>query len=403
MSGNASVAGHLPGAFNELQITAWAARLREEVSGPVSLGLVFMTPDFFPLAQPVLEIIRLHAQVPLLVGCSGGSLIAGAHEIENASGISLGLYRLPGARLKALHIRQRQIEEADGPDYWLAETGVGPGQTNGWLVFADPFAVDLEGWLQGWNEAYAPLPILGGLASGRVGAQATQLYLDGDVYEDGAVALSVGGQVGLAGVISQGCTPIGEPWTITRSARNLIYEIANRPAYRVLMDTFSELSPAERERGRGNLFVGLAVNEYLEQFHRGDFLIRNLIGGDPKSGILAVGALPRPGQTIQFQCRDAAAATEDMSLLLERAQANLAGKTLYGACLCTCCGRGTNMFGAPHHDAALVQNKLGPLPVAGFFCNGELGPVGNRNFIHGFTASLALFVGEEEEKPSAAS
>jgi small ligand-binding sensory domain FIST len=152
------------------------------------------------------------------------------------------------------------------------------------------------------------------------------------------------------------------------------------------------LSPEEQKRARGNLFIGLAINEYREEFHRGDFLVRNLLGADPRSGVLAVGAFPRAGQTIQFQRRDAAAAREEMADLLNRARAELAGATIYGGCLCTCNGRGKHLFGKPNHDAQVVQNFFGPLGLTGFFCNGEIGPVGQQNFLHGYTASLALFV-----------
>jgi len=160
----------------------------------------------------------------------------------------------------------------------------------------------------------------------------------------------------------------------------------------VLADTVNQLSAKEQLQTRGNLFIGLVVNEYREDFHRGDFLVRNLLGGDPQSGMLAVGALPRAGQTIQFQRRDAAAANEDMSELLQRARPQLAGTTIYGGCLCCCNGRGKNLFGAPNHDARMVQQQLGEIGLAGFFCNGEIGPVGDKSFLHGYTASLALFV-----------
>jgi len=246
--------------------------------------------------------------------------------------------------------------------------------------------------LHGWNEAYAPLPVLGGLASGDYSEQITQVYLNGDVYEQGGVAISFSGDVSLLGVISQGCTPIGETWTLTKVERNLIHEIGNRPAYEVLVETFNSLAAEDQQKTRGNLFVGLVINEYLEEFHRGDFLVRNLLGADPRTGVVAVGALPRAGQTIQFQRRDSEAATEDMVALLTQAKKHLGVSTVYGGCLCSCNGRGYRLFGRPHHDAALIQQQLGPLGLAGFFCNGEIGPVGDRNFLHGYTASLALFV-----------
>jgi small ligand-binding sensory domain FIST len=252
--------------------------------------------------------------------------------------------------------------------------------------------MDAERWLQSWDQAYKPLPILGGLATGNHPEQQTQVYLNGTVYEEGGVAISVGGDVALAGVISQGCTPIGQPWTITKAERNFIQEIGNRPAYQVLAETVSLLSAEDQNKSRGNLFIGLVVNEYLEEFHRGDFLIRNLIGADPKTGVLAVGALPRTGQTIQFQRRDAEAGTEDVTALLKRTHEQLRGKAIYGGCLCSCNGRGRRLFGTPNHDASHVQEEFGPLGLAGFFCNGEIGPVGEKSFLHGYTASLALFV-----------
>jgi len=388
-----STAAYWEGDFDEDGLRLWAENLRTQLGDrSVSLGLVFMSPKFFPHAQATLEILRVHARIPLLAGCSSTSLVAGSKEIEDATGIVLALYSLPGAELKGFRFTQTQVEAADGQSYWALESGVPPTHTNGWLAFIDPFHLDAENWIRSWNESFAPLPTFGGLASGPVSEQATQIYLNGEVFEDGGVAVSVGGEVKLSGVISQGCTPIGDTWTLTRVEHNLIHQIANRPAYAVLADTVQKLSPADQQKARGNLFIGLVVNEYLEDFHRGDFLVRQLIGGDPNSGVLAVGAQPRAGQTMQFQRRDAAAASEDMRELLERAKTKIGGAMIYGGCLCCCNGRGKNLFGTPDHDAELVQKEIGPLGLAGFFCNGEIGPVGEKNYLHGFTASLALFV-----------
>ena len=388
-----AVAAHWNGPFEERALQTWAEQVRGRLRAPqVSLALVFLTPSFFPHAAHVLEILRVHAQIPLLVGCSSNSLISAGQELEDTAGLALGLYALPGAELQAVHFTQEQVEEANGPGYWHLETGLFPDQTNGCLVFADPFHLNAESWLSGWNEAYPSLPILGGLASGDDSQQFTQLYLNGEVFTEGGVAVFFGGQVKLLSVISQGCTPIGDTWTITKVEGNLIHQIGNRPACEVLVETFDRLSPGEQKKTQGNLFVGLVINEYLEDFQRGDFLIRNLVGADPRSGAIAVGGLPRQGQTLQFQRRDAAAATEDMLALLTRAKARLDNARIYGGCLCSCNGRGHRLFGQPNHDAGLIQEQLGPLGLSGFFCNGEIGPIGDRNFLHGYTASLALFV-----------
>ncbi len=379
--------------MNEAGLADWARRLRARLPAKtVSLGLVFMSPEFFTHAETVLEILRLHAQIPLLAGCSGGGLVANAEELESPNGLVLALYSLPGATLKGFRFTQEQVEAADGEKYWPVETGLAPDKVNGWLAFVDPFHLDGEKWLRSWNQNYSGVPVYGGLASGNFPEPHAQVYLNGEVFEDGGVAIAVGGDVALAGVISQGCTPIGEAWTLTRVEQNLIRNIANRPAYTVLTETVQSLPAEEQRKVQGNLHIGLVVNEYLEDFHRGDFLVRNLLGGDPNSGVLAVGALPRMGQTIQFQRRDAAAASEDLNELLAREKTRLAGTEIYGGCLFCCNGRGKNLFGRPSHDAELVQAHFGPTGIAGFFCNGEIGPIGDKNFLHGFTASLALFV-----------
>ncbi len=393
MSEEHSIAAYWSDGLNEDGLADWARRLRARLPAKeVSLGLVFMSPKFFADAQQVLEILRVHAQIPLLAGCSGGGLVANSEELESAGGLVLALYSLPGATLKGVRFTQEQVTAADGDHYWPVETGMTKDKVNGWLAFVDPFHLDGENWLRSWNQSYASVPVYGGLASGNYPEPLTQLYLNGEVFEDGGVAIAVGGEVTLAGVISQGCTPIGEAWTLTRVEQNLIRNIANRPAYAVLSETVQQLSADEQRKVQGNLHIGLVVNEYLDEFHRGDFLVRNLLGGDPNSGVLAVGALPRMGQTIQFQRRDAAAASEDLSELLARAKTDLAHTEVYGGCLFCCNGRGKNLFGRTSHDAELVQAHFGPTGIAGIFCNGEIGPVGDKNFLHGFTASIALFV-----------
>ncbi len=388
-----SVTGQWEGGFDEPALRRWAESLRASLrTPPVSLGLVFMSPEWFDDAEEALEVLRVHAQIPLLVGCSSAGLIVNRQEIEGVPGLALGLYHLPGAELRAVHFSQEEVEAAaEETAHWVRVTGVRPGDTTGWLVFADPFHLDGETWLAQWNETYPGLPVLGGLASGRASEQRTQVYWNGAVHEAGAVALSVGGAVELLGGVSQGATPIGQPWTITRAQGNLIQEIGNRPAYQVLADTFNGLSGEEQKRAQGNLLVGFVANEYQEEFQRGDFLIRNLLGGDPKSGVLAVGARPRPGQSLQFQCRDPEAATEDLLESFTRTRDAVGDRPLYGGCLCLCNGRGRRLFQRQNHDAELTQEVFGPLGVTGFFGSGEMGPLAGRNYLHGYTASLALF------------
>lgn len=325
-----------------------------------------------------------------IVGCSGQGIIGSEREIEGDPALALLALRLPGAEVRPVRITQDDIQRCASPEDWRSLAGVAPDRVSAWVLFADPFTIDAEALLAGLSGAYPRTPVVGGMASGDFQQRRTHVFLNRHVYPNGAVALALGGAYRLRTVVSQGCMPIGRPWTITGADGQLIHTIAQRPAYDVLVDTLKALPPDVQDRARGNLLVGLAMDEYREELGRGDFLIRNIVGVDLNGGALAVSAFPRVGQTIQFQIRDRATADQDLNELLSAAAQS--PRQPVAALLCSCNGRGVGLFGAPDHDAAVLARRLGPLPVAGFFCSGEIGPVGSRNFLHGFTASIALIV-----------
>ncbi len=329
----------------------------------------------------------------VLIGCSGQGVIGLAREIEDEPALSLLALRLPGAVLRPAHITQADLERYQRPEQWNTLTGI-PQSVNALLLFADPFTLDAERLLAVLSHAYPGIPLVGGMASGDQDRRQTHLFLNGDVYDHGAVALALGGAYMVRTIVSQGATPIGEPWIITGAEGQVIHTIARRPAYEVLVETLRELPAEMQARARGNLLVGLAMDEYQQEFRRGDFLIRNLLGVDRDSGALVVSALPGVGQTVQFQIRDAAAASEDLHAMLGAVTATQ-GEQPVAALLCACNGRGVGLFGTSGHDARTLAERLGPIPVVGLFCNGEIGPVGSRNFLHGFTASIALVVPRE--------
>lgn len=384
-----SVTGRWDGTWNEPALCDWARALREQLGEmPVTLGLLFVTPHYFPHATDLLELLRVHARIPLLVGCSSFGVVDRAREIEEGAGLVLGLYSFPDAALSVARIRsddfQPAIDEMRRPATDVPVTA--------WLSFLEPFKTDADAWLESWQAAFPQIPVFGGLAAGHLGEAHAQVYLNGEVIQEGGVVLGLGG-VRVLGAVAQGCTPVGESWTITQVEGNLVRSIGNRPAITVLEETFEELDASLQQRSRGNFFAGLAVDEYKDDFVRGDFLVRNLIGADPKIGALALAALPRSGQTLQFQLRDAAAADQEIHALLQRMQSNLGNSDVYGGCLCICAGRGRALFGEADHDAKIVQEIVGPSNVVGFFGNGEFGPVGARSFVHAYTAALLLFVG----------
>ncbi len=378
----------LLGAFDEKAVAAAAEQALADCGGQPTCGFLFVSSDWLPQIEEVLDLIRLHGRIPLLVGTVGSGLIGTSREVEGASGMSLLLVRLPETTLTPVLISNEQIEQSTGPATWHAATGLGPDEVDAWIILANPTVPGLEPWLAEWNLAYPHSPSIGGLASGGSEDGEHVLILDGAVTNSAVLALAVKGMK-IRTIVSQGCKPVGEPFTITRAEENLVYTMGSRPAYQVLSETFNGLSDDEKERARGNLFAGLAASEYVADLKRGDFLVRNLLGADPQTGAVAIGAHARTGQTLQYQLRDRITAHADLVDLAEN-QTEGDGKP-FAALVFSCNGRGQNFFGVPNHDALTLTETFGPLASAGFFCNGEIGPIGNASYLHGYTASVALF------------
>lgn len=340
----------------------------------------------------LLEVAWRTTRAPIVLGCSGAGIIGMERELEGQPAISLLALSLPDGKLSSARIGQSLLDMSPDGSGWPARLGIAREDVNGWLIFADPFRVDGEALLTGLEGAYPGTRIVGGFASPGPEDRRTWVFLNGEIYADGAVALGIGGNYELIPVVSQGCDPIGQAWTITSVQSHWIETISNRPAVQVLAETLNGLPQEIRLRAQRNLLAGIAADEYRHEFLRGDFLIRNIIGIDQLSGAVAVASMPRVGQTIQFQMRDAVTADLDLNLMLDQARLKIGPRQTVAAVLCACNGRGANLFGMPHHDANAIARKLRDIPLAGLFCAGELGPVGTKTFVHAFTASLGVIV-----------
>lgn len=367
----------------------------EQMSGleRIDAVILFASSLYAEHYPAMLAQIRKATNTPLLIGCSGEAVIGRNLELEDIPALSLLAISLPGATLYPVRFNQAMIDACETPFAWRARLDIQLNDVNAWLIFADPFRMEIEPLIDGLASAYGECPIMGGMASSSTpGARRTHIFFNDEVLTEGGIGLAIGGPYTLLPVVSQGCEPIGETWTITSVRDNLIQTISNRPAYDMLVETFKSLPHNGQHRASRNLLVGLAADEYLETFQRGSFLVRPLIGVERGTGALAIGALPRVGQTVQFQMRDAIAADLDLTELLDQVNATLGHQLPIAGVLCTCNGRGVSLFGTPHHDACAVTRQLGAFPLAGLFCNGEIGPIGARPFLHGFTASLALLI-----------
>jgi small ligand-binding sensory domain FIST len=359
----------------------------------IDAAILFASSFYADFFEEMLTRLKQVTGAAIIIGCSGQAIIGQALELENVPALSLLTLSLPGAALRPVRFTQAMLEECETPLAWRDRLGVQLDDVNAWLIFADPFRIDIELLLEGLTSAYGECPVMGGMASSsNSNARSTHIFLNDEVFTEGGVGLAIGGPYTLLPLVSQGCEPIGETWTITGVRDNLIMTISNRPAYDMLVETFKSLPHEVQQRAQRNLLVGLAADEYLETFQRGNFLVRPLIGVERGTGALSIGALPRIGQTVQFQMRDARAADLDLTELLDQVSATLGHQLPIAGVLCSCNGRGVGLFETPHHDASMINRKLGDFPLAGLFCNGEIGPIGARSFLHGFTASLALLI-----------
>ena len=356
------------------------------------LTLIFAAPRYVESLEDLIEDLHVHLGTRHLVGCTGRGIIGGDHEVEDSPAIALWAGCFPGVTVKPFRITQNQMDESTGPAFWHSELEVDRSDEPSFIILPDPFGINAPRLIEQLSEAYPGQPMVGGLASAANQPEENRIWINEEIFDSGAVGVALTGPMRLQTIVSQGCKPIGEPFIVTKAQKNIIFELAGQPPVLVLQQVLTSLSDRERRLAREALFIGRVVNEYLPEFHRGDFLVRNLIGLDPNTGAIAVGDQEiRPGQTVQFQIRDRLTAEEDLRELLDKTRPMFKKSPPVGALLFSCLGRGTGLFGKPDHDIKMIRDNVGPLPIAGFFCNGEVGPIGERVFVHGYTSVVGLF------------
>jgi small ligand-binding sensory domain FIST len=348
--------------------------------GP-DLAVLFVGAAHTGAVEDVVSVVRTVLRPRVLLGGTAATVAGESREVEESPAVSLWA----GTFGTALPFRLRHERfDAGGAIVGFPPAEELPADARAVLLLADPFSFPAEAFLTGLrDQSGVDLPVVGGLASAARGPGGNRLVLDDAVVSDGAVGVVVGG-VDVATVVSQGCRPIGDPMVVTRGEQQLIAELAGRPALERVQEVLERLDLDELELARHGLHLGRVVDEHKVEYGRGDFLIRNVLGADRQGGALAVGDAVEVGNTVQLQVRDAASADDDLRTLLAPRRAD-------AALLFTCSGRGTHLFGVPDHDATVVTDTLDRPALAGMSCAGEVGPVGGRSFVHGFTASLALF------------
>ena len=353
---------------------------------PADLALVFASGEHLGIAEEALEAVHATVEPAALVGCAAGGVLGSGRELEGGTGLAVWAASLGDqGSATPFHATVEDLGDEAAIEGLPSLDGA-----SGAILLADPYSFPTDVVLGLLAEHSPGVPVLGGIASAH--GPTGPLFLDGDTHEQGAVGVSLDG-VEVLPCVSQGAAPLGRELTITAAEGNIIHELAGRPALQTIERIVAELSPRERALVAGGLLIGIVIDSGKPDYEQGDFLVRGVLGADPDTGSIAVGATVHTGQIVRLHARDALSADEDLRRALRLQAEAMAGGTPAGALLFSCNGRGRAMFGAPDHDAEAVQRELGGPPAAGFFAAGEIGPVGGRSFLHGFTATLAVFPG----------
>lgn len=397
MSG-ATICARLVAGLDAESAVADAARQVAAVLGqPADLVVMFVHPTMCADPETLRDEIMRTLAPRHFIGCTGETIIGTGQEIEGAPAIVVWGALLPGAhitdlRASAWPMPDGTIEIAGWPTSAAAATEDTqlPGPDDVAIVLADPFSLPIDQLLSHTNMSGWQPQLVGGLASGGTRPGGHTLFRNELIATDGLVGVSIGG-FPVTTAVSQGCSPIGPEMVVTDTdGFGRLHQLAGQPALTKLQEVLDQLDDDDLALAQTGLTLGIVINENQPEYGRGDYLMRGLLGAHPDTGDLHVGEHVRIGQTLRVHVRDAASADIDLHDTLSDARAQIVGAPI-GALVFSCNGRGMNMFDTPHHDATVIAEELDNPPLAGLFCNGEIGPVGGRNFIHGFTATIAIF------------
>ena len=358
----------------------------------LDLVVAFVSPHYEQSYGQVCNLLSKTLSPKYVFGCSGGGVIGNGLEVEQRPGLSITAAVLPNVTIRPFHLQSDQLPDMDaGPDKWEDLIGVSQDKDSHFVMLADPYSFPVNDLLMGMDYAFPKATKIGGLASGASRQGGNALFLNSEVIRNGAVGLALDGNITVDTVVAQGCRPIGSPMRITKSDRNMLMELDGKSPLEVLQEMVPILSSRDQELLGHSLFLGVVMDEFIDNPVQGDFLIRNVVGMDQSVGALAIGEMLKEGQLVQFHLRDAETSSGDLKAVLTRYAKENRENEIPGALLFSCLGRGQFLYGRANHDTDLFRDMLGEIPLGGFFCNGEIGPVSGTTFLHGYTSSFGLF------------
>lgn len=356
--------------------------------GSIDLALVFLSAHFRAVVTDLVEDLQAYLKPTVLLGCTAEGVIGCQQEIEREPAISLVAAHLSGVELVPFKLQSADWQRTLGDESTLRHLVNTPAETKLFMILADPFTTPMDLVLETFNAYYPNLPVIGGMASGAHRAGGNALLFNDKVLNNGAVGVALTGALEVDIIVSQGCRPVGRPFRVTGARENVIFSLEGQAPLAHIQELVLEMTATDRVLLQNGLFIGRAIEAGRQDLGRGDFLIRGVLGLDQDSGVMVVGDTINQGETVQFHLRDASTATEDLEMMLAP---QLLFDSPAGGFLFSCNGRGTRLYDHPNGDISIIQKVVGEVKLAGFFCAGEIGPIGSKNFLHGHTASLALF------------
>ena len=369
-------------AVREASLTLMTGRDR-----PPDLVLAFVSPHHAANYAKIPGWVFECLQPGTFAGCSAAGVIGGGRELENREALSLTAAWLPGSHVSLAFLEQ----VPEQPEIWPALLDLTRSDLSCLITLVDPYSFDAEGMLDSLDRAFPATGKLGGLVSGGADNRAPALFAGSDVHREGALVIALSGDWDLRTVVAQGCRPIGEPYIVTRARGNVIRELnAGKPA-EVLRKLYENMNARDHSLFNTSLFLGIDLGDQRSRYSAGDFLIRNVLGIEPESGAMAIDARVRDYQVVQFHLRDNEASAQDLIQRLRALTAAQPTEVIRGALLISCLGRGERLYGAPNHDSNVFAQRVSPASLSGFFSNGEIGPVGAKTYLHGYTSVFALF------------
>jgi small ligand-binding sensory domain FIST len=361
----------------------------EDIVVSPDIAIVFVSPHFADEFQDIADAIQETLQPRNMIGCVGDSIVSGGREIEGDPAITIWAAALPDTKIETARLLLERVPDRgfiSGTEE-LPFDQITEREESALIVLGEPFSFPADLLLSQLAADYPELRVIGGMASGFQQPGKNLVLVNGTVYCEGAAGLLIDGGVKVHSVVSQGCRPIGDRTIVTKVEQNLILELGGKPAMQVLEEMFIRLPTSDHDLMSKGFFLGRVISEYQDDYEMGDFLIRNVMSMDNERRAVVVNDYFQVGQTVQFQVRDEETASNELRQLLKKTDS----AEIRGGLVFTCNGRGTKLFAEPDHDAGVIRETVGEIPLAGFFAQGEIGPVGRENHMHGYTASVLLF------------